>query len=97
MHMIRHNEYEMCVPDPFCVSMSGGFKNVVRGSWVRELVLPTLSTAYGNEVACFAGIDPQRNVVRQSFANSYFHRDAALRRPDSAAHCPYHCATFSAK
>ena len=59
----------------------------------REVVLFALSAAYSNKVVRFAGIDPERNVVRQSFAKRCFHgRDAALPRKlsgDSAARCPY--------
>jgi hypothetical protein len=58
------------------------FKDVVCDDWVREVVLSALPAAYSNKVVRFAGIDPERNVVRQSFAKRCFHgRDAALRRP----------------
>src|SRR6267143_3273778 len=90
MHVVRRYQREMRVPNSFSVSMFDRFKDVVCDDWVREVVLSALSAAYSNKVVRFAGIDPERNVVRQSFAKRCFHgRDAALRRPDSAARCPY--------
>ena len=93
MDVVRHYQREMRVPNSFSVSMFDRFKDVVCDDWVREVVLFALSAAYSNKVVRFAGIDPERNVVRQSFAKRCFHgRDAALPRKlsgDSAARCPY--------
>ena len=64
MHMVGHEQCKMGVPDPFCVPVFDSFENVVRDDWVRETVPSALPAAYSNKVVRFAGIDPERNVVR---------------------------------
>ena len=54
----------MGVPDPFSVPVFDSFENVVRDDWVREAVPSALPAAYSNKVVRFAGIDPERSVVR---------------------------------
>src|SRR5947207_14931808 len=88
--------------------MFNRFQDAVARIWFCELVLSAQFAASGDKIFFFAGIDPQRNVMRESLSNwpgrDWHGRDAALRRPrigidpcihlaDGAARRPYHGAS----
>src|SRR4029079_8244622 len=60
---------------------------------VRQLIDSTSGATNRNKVTRFARIDPESDIMRQSFAVGNLHeardRDGALRRPDAAARRPY--------
>jgi len=90
MHVIWHQHREMCVPNSLCISMFDRFENGLREGAMCELILSALFAANRNKIVCIAGIDPKRDIMRQSLTCWQLHcgRDVALRRPDSAARCP---------
>src|SRR5204863_1091507 len=100
MHVIWHQHLEMCVPNSLCISMFDRFENGLCEGAMCELILSALFAADRNKIVCFAGIDPKRDIMRQSLTCWQLHcgRDAALRRPDSAARCPcqFHNCSSSA-
>ena len=71
--MIGHEQCKMGVPDFARVSMFHRFEDPIRYNRMCKLIFPAPFASNGNEIICFGRINPKGNVVRQSFANSYFH------------------------
>ena len=73
MYVVRHDYYQMCVPDAFGVSVLDGFNNAICRNVVGKLVFPAKLAVHRNEVVRLARIYPKRDLVWQSPANRYFH------------------------
>src|SRR5436190_15757355 len=90
MHVIWHQHREMCVPNSLSISMFDRFENGLREGAMCELILSALFAANRNKIVCMAGIDPKRDIMRQSLTCWQLHcgRDAAPRRPTAQRAVP---------
>ena len=91
VHMIRHKHRDVDIPNPELVAVLDCFEQRLGNIWKRQMIPPTRLATNRDEIAFFRRIDPERHIMRKSFANwQLFHagelrgRDAALRRPRTA-------------
>ncbi len=78
VHVIRHNHGQMCVPYALRIPVLDGFNNAICRDVVGKLVFPTKFAVQGNEVVRLARVNPQGNIVWQSFAIRNFHSACAV-------------------
>ena len=73
MYMIGHDHCEVCVPHAFCIPVLNGMNNSISDKVIGELICSAFFARYRNEILLLARINPQRHIVRQSFAVGNLH------------------------
>ena len=71
MHMVRHDQHEVCVPYSLRDPMFDRFEDAVCKPGIGKLVPPALLTTDRNEIMRFAWINPKRHIMWQVSAIRY--------------------------